>query len=109
MVELGELEKRHADFAKRNTRVVVISNDNQADARATQARFPHLVVVADTDQKMAKTLKMIHPGMSPEGTDTNSPTTILLDGGGKVRWLFRADRFLTRLPPEELLTEIDKK
>ena len=28
MVELGELEKRHADFDKRNVRIYAISNDD---------------------------------------------------------------------------------
>ncbi len=56
---------------------------------------------------MAKALQVIHPGVGPEGTDTNAPTTILVDGAGTVRWLFRADRFLTRLPPEDLLKAVD--
>jgi peroxiredoxin len=107
MVELGELEKRHEDFTKRNTRVVAISNDDQTAASQTQAKFPHLTIVADTDQNMAKTLQVIHPGMGHDGTDTNAPTTILLDGSGTVRWLLRPDRFLTRLAPEDLLKAID--
>jgi peroxiredoxin len=109
MVELGELEKQNKEFAKRNTRVVAISNDDQAAARETQAKFPHLVVVADTDQNMAKTLQVIHPGMGHDGTDTNAPTTIVLDGAGIVRWLVRPDRFLTRLAPEDVLKAIDAK
>jgi peroxiredoxin len=109
MVELGELEKQHAEFAKRNTRVVVISNDDPLSARETQAKFPHLIVVADTDQNMAKALQVIHPGMGPHGTDTNAPTSIVLDGNGTVRWLVRPDRFLTRLAPEDLLKAIDAK
>ncbi len=32
MVELGELEKRHEEFAKKNTRIVVVSNDSQETA-----------------------------------------------------------------------------
>src|SRR5262245_36395932 len=108
MVELGELEKRYQDFAKRNVRVVVISNDDQPTARQSQADFPHLVVVADTEQKLAKALDVIHPGVGPGGTDTNAPTTFLVDGAGAVRWLFRPDRFTFRLSPDELLAEIDK-
>ena len=108
MVELGQLEKRHEDFAKRNVRVVVVSNDDQPTAQQTQADFPHLVVVADTHLKLAKALEVLHPGMGPHGTDTNAPTTFLVDGGGAVRWLFRPERFLARLSPDELLEAIDK-
>ena len=88
--------------------MVVISNDDQPTALKTKADFPHLVVVADTDQSLAKAVEVLHPGMGPAGTDTNAPTTLLVDGNGVVRWLFRAERFLTRLSPAELLEAKDK-
>ncbi len=108
MVELGELEKHHDDFARRNVRLVVVSNDSQATAAKTQADFPHLVVIADTEQSLAKAVQVIHPGAARDGSDTNAPTTFLLDGEGRVRWLFRPDRFLERQAPADLLAAIDK-
>ena len=108
MAELGQLEKRHADFEKRNVRVVAVSNDDQETARATQADFPHLVVLADTKQKMAKAFEVIHPGVGPKGTDTNAPTTFLVDGDGTVRWTFRPDRIVVRLSPDEVLKAVDE-
>ena|SRR5437660_10248770 len=108
MIELGELEKKHQEFANRNVRIVTISNDDQKDAGATQADFPHLVVVADTGQNMAKALQVLHSGMGPHGGDTNAPTTILVDGAGTVRWFYRPERFLVRLSPEQLLAAIDE-
>jgi peroxiredoxin len=109
MEELGQLEKRYQDLAKRNVRVVVISNDDQATARLTQADFPHLTVVADTEQKLAKALQVIQPGVGPGGTDTNAPTTFFVDGSGTVRWLFRPDRFIERISPDDLLAALDKQ
>ena len=108
MIELGELEENHAEFEKRKVRVVVISNDKQGDASETQKEFPHLEVVADTQQKMAKAMQVIHAGMGADGGDTNAPTTFLVDGTGRVRWLFRPDRFLVRLSAEQLLAAIDE-
>lgn len=108
MAELGQLEERHQDFAKRNVRIVVISNDDQPTAQQTQDNFPHLVVVADTAQSLAKSFQVIHPGVGPGGTDTNAPTTILVDGAGKAAWFFRPDRFLVRLSPDDLLAAIDR-
>src|SRR5437879_1387999 len=102
MVELGQLEKQHAQFAQRGVRVIAISNDDQAATALTQADFPHLVVVSDAQQNIAKAMQVIHPGAAPGGTDTNAPTTFLVDGAGAVRWLFRPDRFLARLSPEAL-------
>jgi peroxiredoxin len=109
MIELGELENHYQDFAKRNVRVVAISNDDQPLSQKTQEKFPHLRVVADTDQKLAKAVEVIHTGMGHDGKDTNAPTTILLDGTGTVRWVFRPDNFMTRLAPDELLAAIDTK
>jgi alkyl hydroperoxide reductase subunit AhpC len=103
MVELGQLEKRHEDFSKRGLRVVVVSNDDQPTSQKTQADFPHLVVIADTDQKLAKALQVLDPG-----TGANAPTTFLVDRSGTVRWLFRSESFLERLSPDELLEAIAK-
>ncbi len=108
MVELGQLEKHHQEFEARHVRVVAISNDDQQTARATQTDFPHLVVVSDADQNMAKAVQVIQPGAGLHHEDVNAPTTFLVDGNGAVRWMFRPDRFIVRLSPEELLTAIDQ-
>jgi peroxiredoxin len=104
MIELGELESHFQEFKNRKTpvEIVAISTDNREDGEKTQKQFPHLKVVADTDQKMCQTLKVMH------GEDKAAPTTILVDGQGKVRWLFRPDRFLDRLSPAQLLAAIDQ-
>ncbi len=108
MMELGELEKHQQEFADRKIRVVVVSNDDQATARKTQADMPHLVVVSDADMNLAKAMGVVHAGAAKDGTDTNAPTTFLLDGDGSVKWFFRPDRFIVRLSAEELLSEIDR-
>ena len=103
MTELGELESRFQEFKNRKSPVaiVAISTDNREDAQKSQTQFPHLKVVADTDQKMCQTLNVMH------GEDKAAPTTILVDGQGTVRWLFRPDRFLERLSSAQLLAAID--
>lgn len=108
MIELGQLEKAHAEFEKRKMRVVAISLDDQETSKNTQADFPHLVVVADADRKLADAVKVIHHEAAPGGKDSVAPTTILIDGSGTVRWLFRPDRFVRRLSPEEVLAAVDQ-
>lgn len=108
MVELGELEGQHRQFADRHVPVYVVSNDKLNDAQASQAKFPHLVVVSDADQNVAKAMQVIHPGAGEDGGDTNAPTTFLVDGHGRVRWMYRPERYITRLSPEELLKAIDR-
>jgi hypothetical protein len=65
-------------------------------------------VVADTDQNLAKAVQVVHTGAAPGGGDTNVPTSILLDGTGKVRWWYRADRFTDRKAAADVLAEIDR-
>jgi peroxiredoxin len=88
---------------------VVISLEDQETAKATQADFPHLVVVADEDRKLSEALEVIHRQSAPDGKDTTAPTTFLVDGAGKVRWTFRPERFLVRLTPAELLAAVDER
>jgi peroxiredoxin len=108
MIELGQLEEQHAEFAKRNTRVVVVSIEDQEAARQTQQDFPHLVVVADAERKLADAVALIHAASAPDGGDTATPTTILVDEAGSVCWAFRPDRVFRRLSPSEVLAAVDE-
>ena len=107
MVELGQLERRHEDFEKRNTSVVVISVEGTDDARKTQADFPHLLVVADQGRGLSDAVDLIHPHSGPGGADSDTPTTFLVDRQGSVRWLFRPREVVARLSPDEVLQAID--
>jgi peroxiredoxin len=109
MVELGQLEEHHADFDNKNVRVVAISQDDLENSKKTQEACPHLQIVSDADANIANALDLmdkVHHG--PKGQDTNAPTTILVDGDGMVRWVYRADRFMVRLSPDELLKAVDE-
>ena len=108
MVELGELEKHHEEFGKRNVRIVVASNDDQASATMTQTKFRDLIVISDAQQNLAKAMQVIQSGEGPGGSDTNAPTTFLVDGAGYVRWLFRPDSFFVRLSAEKLAAAVDE-
>ena len=85
MIELVQLERRHDDFPKRNTRVLVVSVEGLDDARKTQADFPHLIVLADQARSLSEMAGLIHPHAAPDGGDADVPTTILVDRHGTVR------------------------
>ena len=108
MVELGQLERRHEDFARRNTRVIVISMEGLDDAKKTQAEFPHLFVLADEGAGLSNAAALVHAHAKPDGSDIDVPTTILVDHKGTVRWLFRPSEVIARLSPDELLQAIDQ-
>jgi peroxiredoxin len=109
MIELGQLEAHWQEFEKKKVRVVAVSIENLEAAKATQADFPHLVVVSDAERNLSQALAVIHPHSAPDGGDSAAPTTILIDGAGTVRWTFRPDRVPGRLSPEQLLAAIDKE
>lgn len=108
MIELGELERRHEDFAQRRARIVVVSLEGRDEAQRTQNDFPHLVVLADQDRTLSEAVDAIHPDSRPGGGDASAPTTFLIDSGGTVRWLYRPPRAISRLSPDELLAAVDR-
>src|SRR4051812_1518708 len=110
MIELGKLESHWQEFDRRKVRVVVVSIEGPEEAKATQAQFPHLTVVSDEGRKLSGAVDVVHAHSTPDGAgDTAAPTTLLIDGGGTVRWTFRPERVLTRLSPEQLLAAIDRE
>lgn len=107
MVELGELEKHHAEFDQRGLQLIAVSNDNLETTSATQADFPHLVLLSDEGQDMARHWQVIHPGAAVDGGDTNAPTIFLIDDRGTVRTYLRPKRFMSRYSPEEVIAACD--
>jgi peroxiredoxin len=108
MTELVQLERRHQEFPKRDARVIVVSVEGPADARKTQADFPHLTVLSDEGHGLSEAAGLIHPHAAPDGGDADVPTTILVDRRGTVRWLYRSPSVIARLSPDDLLKAIDQ-
>ena len=107
MIELGELEKHYRDFEQRHAKVVVVSIEDLDQAKLTQEQFPHLVVAADTEKHLATALKAIQNGPSTQGKDANAPTTLVVDGSGTIREVFRVTRHVARPSPETVLATLD--
>jgi alkyl hydroperoxide reductase subunit AhpC len=107
MIELGQLERRHEDFAHRNTRVIVISLEGTDEAEQTQRDFPHLFVLADRERGLCEAADLIHPHAKQDGGDAAAPTTILVDRHGKTCWLYRSAEVIARLSPDDVLQAID--
>jgi peroxiredoxin len=108
MIELGQLEAHHDQFAKRHTRVVAVSVDGLDDSKKTKQDFPHLIIVADTDHKLVDAVKVLHPGAGERGEDVAAPTTMLVDKHGVVRAVFRPTNVASRLSAGEVLAMVDR-
>src|SRR5689334_2802033 len=109
MIELGQLERRHEDFARRNARVLVASVEGPDDARKTQADFPHPLVLADEGRGLSHAAPLVHAHAKPDGGDADAPTTILVDWHGTVRWLYRSPLVVARLSPDDVLQAIGSR
>jgi peroxiredoxin len=109
MVELGQLEAHHDEFARRHTRIVAISADGLDDSKKIQEDFPHLTIVADHGHKLINAVAVLHAGAGEHGEDTAVPTTIFVDKYGVVRALFRPTSVASRLSASEVLATVDKK
>src|SRR5260221_6651788 len=107
MTELVQLERRHEDFSKRNARVIAVSIESVELARETQADFPHLGVLSDESRGLSEAAGLIHKNAGPGGGDADVPTTILVDSGGIVRWIYRSPSGIVRLSPDEVLRAMD--
>jgi peroxiredoxin len=108
MIELVQLERRHEDFARRNTRVIVVSAEGPDLASLTQEKNPHLLVLADGQLGLTKASGQLHEKGGPNHEDISIPTTILIDRQGLVRWIYRSGHVETRLSPDEVLQLVDE-
>ena len=108
MIELGQLERRHEDFARRNTRVIAVSMEGLDDARKTQADFPHLLVLADEGRGLSEAAALIHsPRQSRTAATPTRRRPSSWTGNGVVRWLYRPPEVIARLSPDDVLQAID--
>lgn len=108
MIELGQLEGRHAEFSNRGLRVLLVSWEGREDAIKTQKEFPHFLALADSGGKLITAAGTVHAKAGPNGGDIAAPTTVLIDKTGVVRWLFRPDRYFSRITPDQLLVQVDR-
>lgn len=75
-------------------------------AAQTQAEFPHLLILCDEGRGLTEAAHLVHAKAAPDGGDAATPTTILVNQDGTVRWLFRPEAAITRLGPDDVLQAI---
>src|SRR4051794_13272600 len=97
MIELGQLEKHHADFDSKNIRLFVSSIEGPEEAKETQKQFPHLTVVSDEKRSLSNAVEVMDTSKFPH--ESSAPTTLVVDGSGVVRWVYRSGHVMSRLTP----------
>jgi len=87
--ELGETGRLKDEFAKRNTKVIVVSVDSvedhkrwSSDIEETQGCAVNFPIIGDTDRKVAELYDMIHPNA---GDTSTVRSVFVIDPNKKVR------------------------
>ena len=110
MAELGEFVKHHQELLGLNVQVVAISVDPIARVRETRAQlkapFAMLSDAQDQVMDLYGTRSPVYKGNN--GAAINTPTLVLIDRKGIIRWLHQADDYRIRAPISEDLNEIRK-
>ena len=110
MAELGEFVKHHQELQTLDVKVIGISVDPIDKVRQARAKLktPFAMLSDSQDQVMD-----LYGTRSPvyknhTGAAINTPTLVLIDRQGTIRWLHQAADYRIRAPISEDLNEIRK-
>jgi peroxiredoxin len=110
MGELGEFAKHDAEFEALDVQIVAISVDPAEKGKWVEdklkAPFP---ILSDSKREVME----LYGTQSPEyhnhqGGSINTPTLVLIDKTGTIRWVHQATSFRVRAAVQEDLTEARK-
>lgn len=108
MTQLRELEEHHGEFQRVGANVVVVSIEDVATAAETQRDFPSLTVVSDEHRELSNAVDLINRGAAPDGGDTATPTSLIIDRDGIVQALDRPARVMARPSAATLAKEVEQ-
>jgi peroxiredoxin len=110
MAELGEFVKHYDELKALDVQVLGVSVDPPDKSRITQEKmktpFP---ILSDSENKLMDlygTRSPVYKGRG--GTPLNTPTLVLIDKKGIVRWIHQAPDYKVRAPISEVLEEAQK-
>lgn len=110
MGELGELVKHNADFQRLDVQLLAISVDPAEKGKQVeeklQAPFP---ILSDAKQEVMELYGTRSPEYrNREGISINTPTLVLIDRTGTIRWIHQAEDYHVRETVQEDLAQARK-
>ena len=110
MAELGEFVKHHQELQDLDVQVLAISVDPVEKANEAQTKlkapFPMLSDSHEAVMDLYGTRSPVYKNHA--GAAINTPTLVLIDRKGTIRWLHQAADYRIRAPISEVLNEIRK-
>lgn len=110
MGKLGGFVKHYEDFKALDVQILAISVDPPAKGKWAQeklsATFPFL---SDSKHEVMELYGTRSPEYhNHEGGSVNTPTTVLIDKAGTIRWIHQATYYRVREADEEDLAQAQK-
>lgn len=110
MAELGEFVKHHEELQNLDVQVVAISVDPIAKVREARAKLKApFAMLSDSQDRVMDLYGTRSPVYKNHvGAPINTPTLVLIDKRGTIRWLHQAADYRIRAPISEVLNETRK-
>jgi peroxiredoxin len=110
MAELGEFVKHYSELKALDVQVLGVSVDPPDKARLVEEKlatpFP---ILSDSNRKLMELYGTRSPVYQlPDGGTLDTPTLVLIDRTGTIRWIHQAPDFRIRAPISEDLDEARK-
>jgi len=109
MTELGEFVKHQEELKALDVQVIGVSVDHAERCREVQDRlkasFP---ILSDAKREVMKIYGTRNPDHDPGEQPINTPTLVLIDKTGTIRWLHQAVDYRVRTPISKVLEEARK-
>jgi len=110
MGELGEFAKHEADFKALDVKILAISLDPPGKGKwvrdKLKAWFP---ILSDSKQRVMELYGTRSPQYhNHQGGAINTPTLVMIDQTGTIRWIHQATNFRVREAVEEDLAQARK-
>ena len=107
MAELQGLGAALSEAEKAGVAIVAVSPDpnERSQELATRLRLDYRFV-ADRDLSLTRRYGLVHVRGGQHGEDVPTPTTVVLDRDGVVRWLWVSNNFQVRPDPDAVLDAV---
>jgi len=105
--ELQGLGAALSEAEKAGVEIIAVSPDPNVRSHemAQRLRLAYRFV-ADSDLAVTRRYGLVHARGGEHGEDVPTPTTVVLDRDGAVRWLWIADNFQVRPDPDDVLQAV---
>ena len=103
-----QLERYYGDVADRGVELFAVSVDPPAASKRLREHLKlRFTFLSDPEGELLDALGIRHRAGRADGADIAYPTSVLVDAGGTVRWIFHSDTYRARARPQQVFAAIE--